>query len=251
MPEWLSYETYDKNAEAKVLVDFDAELNDPQLKSRFPECASLTVAGFDSDADGAPSDAAATDLYDLQTAIEQALGDQGVVAACVASAGNYRYVAYAATQPAGLTLQPLAPASWSSDEAWANDPSWNAYDALALEGDDLEAARDRMQLDDLKNRLPDLPDSVTFTFDLDFDSAESARNAHAAFVQAGYIPSPAEIEGDPDLTYEFDRVVRAAWTGKPDLDALVAARREIGTIAAQFGGKYLGWGTEADLEVTP
>lgn len=96
----------------------------------------------------------------------------------------------------GLTLQPLAPASWTREESWANDPSWSAYDKWALQRAEREAARDSMQLDDLKNRIAYLPHPATFTFDFEFADSDTARQADRALALAGY--AVHDLIGDAD-----------------------------------------------------
>ena len=73
------------------------------------------------------------------------------------------------------------------------------------------------------------------------------------FTMAGYLPSPDDLEYSLEAAYEYDHILRPEWTGEPNIDDLIAARRHICAIASEFGGTYAGWGCDADLdlEATP
>src|SRR5215469_3484002 len=223
MSEWLSYQAHDDSNGQAVFVDFDAELDDRELQSKFPESVILTVGGFETDADGLPTSAAEDQLYELEQRIEAILDDKnGKLAVCVATAGKYAFVTYFAQTPLSSLLQTPVSLPLTSESQSKRDPEWEAYKTWALEGDDLEEERDRAQLDQLEEYGVDLTEETEITFDFEFAKADDALAADLALASAGF--AATGLMGNDLDSFEAEPVVHVAVRAVPTIEAIADAR---------------------------
>jgi Regulator of ribonuclease activity B/Family of unknown function (DUF695) len=232
--EWLSYDT--KIDGASALVDVDASFDDADERPEYTRAIELTVTGFPMDGDRLPTDAADDSLYALEQQIEDLLDENdGVLAATVASAGTYQFIAYAADGVLEARLAAAArDAGLQASTASQADPNWQAYARWSLSGDALEEARDRAQIEELINVGDDLSAEHELTFDFEFDDEESAEAGQKAFRDAGF--EVAEESNDVFVQVFVSLV--------PTPQAVRDARARMNAIAAHCGGAYAGWGAE-------
>ncbi|HTU83210.1 MAG TPA: DUF695 domain-containing protein [Candidatus Acidoferrales bacterium] len=238
MSEWLSY-TRDEGG-APAVVDFNAELDDRDVRAQCATCISLVLSGYQCDAGGMPTDSVDDELYALERRLEDALDARGgVLAATLAQKGTYEFLAYA---PADLSqaCADLARAAGFAVASYAaaDDPQWTRYARLALSGDELEDARDREQLEELETAGEDLERAREIFFDFDFPDGERAEAARTAF-GGGTI----EAAGATD---DEGTEVQTVFVAVPTLEAVRAERTRLSAIALRFGGVYRGWGTDPD-----
>ncbi len=235
MSEWLSY-AHDENGKP-VVVDFNSELDDPEFRQENAHCISLTIGGFDRDADGLPTDGADDALYALEQRLEELLDDRdGALAVTIATQGTYAFIAYAGADYGELCAAAARDAGFTVVESSVqSDPIWSAYDRWALHGAELEDARDRSQLDELEAAGDDLSAEHEIFFDFEFPDAERAKAAEAAFGQEA-VDYGERVEEDTEVQVRFVAV--------PTEDALRAERTRLTATAAKFGGIYQGWGSE-------
>jgi len=232
--EWLSYDTTIDGASA--LVDVDAAFDDARERPRYSTAIEVTVTGFPVDGDRLPTEDADDALFAVEQRIEDLLdASDGVLAATVATAGTYRFIAYAADGALQSRLATAAAAAGMQATATAQpDPEWKAYARWALSGDALEEARDRAQLEELESVGDDLTAEHELTFDYEFDDEESARAGAAAFEEAGF-----ELADEP-----LDVFVQVPVRLVPTAEAVKNARIRMNAVAAHCGGSYAGWGSE-------
>lgn len=234
MTEWLSYDT--KIGGASALVDVDASFDDPDERPEYTRAIELTVTGFALDADRLPTDGADDTLYALEQQIEDLLdsGD-GVLAATVASAGSYQFIAYATDGVLEAQLAAAARAAGlQASTASQADPTWQAYGRWSLSGEALEEARDRAQIEELINVGDDLSAEHELTFDYEFDDEASAEAGQQAFRDAGF-----EVAEESN-----DVFVQVFVSTVPTAEAIRDVRARMNAIAAHCGGAYAGWGAE-------
>lgn len=234
MTEWLSYDT--KIDGSTALVDVDASFDDSDERPEYARAIELTVTGFPLDGDRLPTDDADDALYALEQQIEDLLdANDGVLAATVASAGTYQFIAYVADGVLETQLAAAARnAGLQASTASQADPTWQAYGRWSLSGEALEEARDRAQIEELINVGDDLSAEHELTFDYEFDDEDGAMAGQDAFRDAGF-----------DVAEESNDVFVAVFVSLvPTADAVRDARARMNAIAAHCGGAYAGWGTE-------
>jgi hypothetical protein len=232
--EWLSYDT--KIEGASALVDVDASFDDTDERPEYTRAIELTVTGFPLDGDRLPTDTADDTLYALEQQIEDLLdANDGVLAATVASAGTYQFIAYAADGVLEAQLSAAArDAGLQASTASQADPGWQAYARWSLSGEALEEARDRAQIEELINVGDDLSAEHELTFDYEFDDEDGAAAGQEAFRDAGF--DVAEESNDVFVQIFVSLV--------PTANAIRDARARLNAIAAHCGGAYAGWGAE-------
>jgi hypothetical protein len=232
--EWLSYDATLDGANA--LVDVDVSLDDPDERPAYARAIELTVSGFPIDAGKLPTDEADDALFALEQQIEDLLDARdGVLAATVASAGSYQFIAYAKDAALEADLAATArKAGLQAATASQDDPHWQAYARWALSGEALEEARDRAQIEELESVGDDLSAEHEVTFDYEFEDEAAAEAGEAAFRDAGF--DVADEAGDEYVQIVVDLV--------PTAEAVRAVRARLNAIAAHCGGAYAGWGCE-------
>jgi hypothetical protein len=233
--EWLSYDTTIDGSNA--LVDVDASFEDTDERPEYTRAIELTVSGFPVDGDRLPTDKADDALYALEQHIEDLLEDRsGVLAATIASAGSYQFIAYAADGSVEAALADAARgAGLQAATSSQADPKWQAYARWSLSGDALEEARDRAQIEELESVGDDLTAEHELTFDYEFEDEDSANAGRDAFADAGF---------DVDADSNDDVFVQVPIVLVPTADAVKAARARMNAVAAHCGGAYAGWGCE-------
>jgi hypothetical protein len=234
MTEWLSYDTTIDGASA--LVDVDASLDDPRERPAYRRAIELVVTGFSLDADRLPTEGADDELYALEQQIEDQLDERdGVLAATIATAGAYRFVAYGADAKLALELAAIARDAGLAVETEAHDdPGWQVYARWSLSGEALEEARDRAQIQELESVGDDLGIVHDITFDYEFEDEGAAEAGRAAFAEAGF---------DAEETL-YDAFVRVNVPLVPTAESIRATRARLSAVADRCGGAYAGWGCE-------
>jgi hypothetical protein len=231
--EWLSYDTTIDGANA--LVDVDAAFDDARERPQYATAIEVTVTGFAVDADKLPTEDADDALFAVEQKLEDVLDEgDGVLAATVASAGAYRFIAYAANGSLQERLaEAVRAAGMQASATTSSDPTWSAYGRWSLSGDALEEARDRAQIEELESVGDDLSAEHELTFDYEFEDEESARAGADAFGEAGF-----------ETEEPIDTFVQVPVRLVPTAEAVKAARVRMNAIAALCGGAYAGWGCE-------
>jgi hypothetical protein len=234
MTEWLSYDT--KIEGASALVDVDASFDDTDERPEYTRAIELTVSGFPVDADRLPTDKADDALYALEQQIEDMLDDgDGVLAATVASAGTYQFIAYASDGDLEAELATAArEAGLQATTSSQADPKWQAYARWSLSGDALEEARDRAQIEELDSVGDDLTAEHDVTFDYEFEDEEAAEAGRTAFKGAGF--DAVDAMGDVFVQIVESMVLTP--------EAVREVRSRLNGVASHVGGAYAGWGCE-------
>ena len=154
----------------------------------YTRAIELTVTGFPLDGDRLPTDTADDTLYALEQQIEDLLdANDGVLAATVASAGTYQFIAYAADGVLEAQLAAAArDAGLQASTASQADPGWQAYARWSLSGGGAgRGARSRAN-EELINVGDDLSAEHELTFDYEFDDEDGAAAGQEAFRSAGF-----------------------------------------------------------------
>ena len=222
MPEWISYDQ-----ESAGAVMFDAELlDDQEYRSAYPTALIITVTGFDTDAEGEPTDLAAQALFGYEQALESALDEHDCeIVVTVSDPNKYIIIGYTASSDVESTVRGVA-CPYTADVRTERDDTWKHYEEYALRGEELEEARDDEQISQLIDEGIEEGEEITLVFDV-------------------FLPDHDEYE-DENFPVEVREVL--AQTVKLSPDAVKAARQKVQTAIKPFNGVYEGWGVDEDDE---
>lgn len=233
MPDWVPYETNSTPA-LEVSIDMDYA-DDAAFRSAHPFRITVTAKHFATDADGQPSDEAATALFALDEFVETFAAGHDAAVVCTASGdGAYRIYVYAATPAAAPALgESLADREPAVDVRSDRDDAWALYAQYALSGEELEAARDYDQIEQMQDAGEDisLPWRVTFDAVVEETRYHEAREALA---NAGFAIDNEYI----------DNTVAGTVTLTLTPDTIKAARTKFMAALANFSPSYEGWGAD-------
>ena len=221
MPEWISYDQ-----ETAGAVMFDAELlDDQEYRSAYPTALIITVTGFDTDADGDPTDLAAQALFGYEQALESALGEHDCdIVVTVSDPNKYILIGYTDSSDIESSARAVA-CPFKADVRTESDPSWKHYEEYALRGEELEEARDDEQISQLIEEGIEEGEEITIIFDV-------------------FLPDFDEYDDN------FPGVVSDLLTQTIELtpDAVKEARLKLQAAIKPFNGIYEGWGVDEDDE---
>ena len=253
MTEWLSYPA--KIDGKNGVVDIDVDLEDAAFRKAHPVALEISVVDFAVDGDGMPTDGADETLYALEQNLETTLAAEeggGSVTLTLVGDGMYKCLAYVKD---GIVQKKLGEVAKATGLEWivtiTDDPAWRKYLQWLLKGEDLEAARDRAQLEELEYAGTDMTLPMEVTFEFSFADPQNAEKANKALASAGYeVHRDVEQMEALDQEGEHGDFVGAATTiaTMPTADAIGEARRKIASIVAPFEAVYEGWGIDPDDE---
>ena len=221
MPEWISYDQ-----ESAGAVMFDAELlDDQEYRSAYPTALIITVTGFESDADGDPTDLAAQALFGYEQALEAALEEHDCdIVVTVSDPSKYTILAYTDSSEAEATARSVA-CPFKAEIRSESDAKWNHYEQYALRGEELEEARDDEQISQLIDEGIEEGEEITLVFDVFLpDHEDDTENF------------PPEVE---NVLVQSVRLTP---------EAVKAARQKVQAAIKPFNGIYEGWGVDEDDE---
>ncbi|HTU69232.1 MAG TPA: DUF695 domain-containing protein [Candidatus Baltobacteraceae bacterium] len=237
MSEWIPYATSDDpSTEVSIDVDFDGER---EFQRSHPYLVTLAITKFATDGDGQPTDAAASEIFELEGRLEAAGEEHDAEPVCTVSrSGTYEIYSYAADAAAADGLKAAAAGtSLRVDVRVERDAAWTTYERYILRGEELEEARDADQIAQMDEAGEDLTRRYEIIFDCEVP-AESVRAAMRALQSAGFSTSEEDEE--------FETVVEAGRTMLLTPQNLKAARAEIEGVITPLGGTYEGWGINPD-----
>ena len=219
MPEWISYDQ-----ESAGAVMFDAELlDDQEYRSAYPTALIITVTGFETDADGDPTDLAAQSLFGYEQALEAALGEHDCdIVVTVSDPSTYTILAYTDSSDVEGAARAVA-CPFKVDIRTESDASWSHYEKYALHGDELEEARDDEQISQLVDEGIEEGEEITLVFDV-------------------FLPEHDEENLPPEVENVLVQEVRLT------PEAVKAARQKVQAAIKPFNGVYEGWGVDEDDE---
>lgn len=203
---------------------FDAELlDDQEYRSAYPTALIITVTGFDTDAQGEPTDLAAQALFGYEQALETALDEHDCeIVVTVSDPNTYIILGYTASPEAESAARAVA-CPFKADVRTEHDESWKHYEEYALRGEELEEARDDEQISQLVDEGIEEGEEVTLVFDV-------------------FLPEHDE----ENLPTDVEDVL--AQTVKLTPDAVKAARQKVQAAIKKYNGVYEGWGVDEDDE---
>jgi hypothetical protein len=232
--------TYESDDDAPAEVSFDADfLDDSEFRSAHPFAVVADLHGFSVDGDGQPDDRSADALFDIESAVENAVNAAGGALVATASAGGaFTLVMYAASNAAAEAVRRAAGTAYQLDVRTERDDAWSEYERYALRGEDLEGARDAAQIEQIAEEGADLHRDYIVSFDVQLAGPERAPGAVEA-LRAAAFTDDVYAEGDGST-------IVVECTIPLTLEALKDTRNRIIGAIAPFGGKYEGWGIDDD-----
>src|SRR6185312_305978 len=134
--------------------------------SAYPTALIISITGFDSDASGEPTDLAAQALFGYEQALEAALADRDCeIVVTVSDPKQYTIIAYADSSEVEDVARAVA-CPFSRELRVEADPEWKHYEQYALQGEELEEARDDEQISQLVDEGIEEGEEITLVFDV-------------------------------------------------------------------------------------
>jgi len=240
MSEWLWYSPGEAGTR---VIEFDADYAEPQARAGLTELVDLVLTGYETDDAGLPADDAVDGLFKLEERIGAVAGEAGgAFVADIAENNTYRLLVYLPQSGLADRFQSTIGSTFACRIEAKSDPQWGAYEAVALRGEELEALRDREQVDEIDDSGVEVTGDLDITFDYEFADAESARRAYHALRQAGYDLPELGAGVIDDESPGFGLTVSCAL----DADDIGEARRKTSALVAPYGGEFAGWGYDPD-----